>query len=185
MSVRWWQHGTPAAGMVVVAEGEVARADGQWVLDPVSRWVDLEHPGHAVEAWHVSAGLIPENTYVWVNRTTVSAVWRNNDGPGGIGDDHVETGTLCPLAHLTTETTPPYFGIVSAPPIGATITLYGAARWDDGHGWWEVHPIRAWAPLDSLDAAEGCPEDTGESGVPPPGFTNLVGALPIPRRGGA
>jgi len=171
ISQRWWALGTPAEGMVVVVEGAVARtANGTWRIEPVTRWVDLTHPGMGVDAWHVSAGHIPDGTYVWVNRTTVFAVWRNNDGPNSIGDDHVQTGTACPTAGLTTETTPELFGIITAPPIGATIRVYGAVRNDEGHGWWEIHPIRAWEALASQDAAQDCPERLGESGFPPPGL---------------
>lgn len=171
VSEHWWMHGTPALGMLVVVEGEVAGdAARGFSIEPVARWVDLTHPGRTVPAWHVAAGLVPENEYVWVERASVIAVWRNNDGPNDIGDNHVETGTLCPMAHLTTETTPPYFGIVPAPPVGATIRLFGAARYDNGHGWWEIHPIRAWEALPSEQAAKDCPDRVGESGWPPPGI---------------
>lgn len=167
----WWQHGTPAAGMVVVVEGTVALdEDGAVVVDPVARWVELGHPGPVVQAWEVSAGRLPELDYVWVGHTTVADVHRN----GSDGDNHIETGTLCPAAHLTTETTPPYFGIVEAPPMGATVSIYGQVRYDDYHGWWELHPLRAWLPLDSAEALRGCPEGLGQSGVPPPGLPTCI-----------
>ncbi len=180
ISDQWWAHGTPAVGMIVVVEGVLAREDSGWIVEPVARWVDLAHAGRTVEAWEVAAGLVPEHEYVWVNRTTVWAEWRNNDGPNNIGDDHVQTFTMCPFAQLTTETTPPYFGIVTAPPMGATVRVFGATRYDGGHGWWEIHPIRAWEVLPSETALAGCPEHVGDGGFPPPGV------IPdrIPPRGG-
>jgi hypothetical protein len=155
ISTHWWQHGTPAVGMVVVVEGTITFGVDRWHIDPVSRWVDLTHPGNGTTAAAVSGGKIPEGSYVWLN-ATVGFTARNNDGDQAIGDDLVEVLALCPPAQLTTEITPPYFGIVSPPPVGAAIRLYGQVRFDENHGWWEVHPVRAWQALPTEQGFTTC-----------------------------
>lgn len=158
----WWDHGTPAEGMQVVVEGTVAQRSGAWVIEPVDRWFDLNHEGRSVTLAEVAAGEVPEHAYVWVERAGVGVTFRAQDG-----DMHVEAGTLCPLAHLVTETTPPYQDVVPTPPNGTLMRVFGQVRYDPGHGWWEIHPIRAWERISPPQFLDRCPET--DQPLPPPG----------------
>jgi hypothetical protein len=155
---RWWDHGTPAEGMLVDVQGTVTE---EGVISPVERWFDENHEGETVRAADVARGNVTEHSYVWVE-ATVGFTFTAPDG-----DTHVEVGTFCPMAHLVTEVTPPYRAWVPAPDEGQTVRVFGQVRYDPGHGWWEVHPIRAWEPITKGDRAEHCP-DTDQP-LPPPG----------------
>jgi hypothetical protein len=50
----------------------------------------------------------------------------------------------------TTEISPPHKdparpqGALADPPLRKVYTAIGTVRWDDSHGWYEVHPIKQW-----------------------------------------
>jgi hypothetical protein len=57
------------------------------------------------------------------------------------------------------ENSPPYkdpsnpAGAIQDPRSGASVVFVGTVRWDDGHGWFEVHPVKAIVPQPSAQAA--------------------------------
>jgi hypothetical protein len=52
------------------------------------------------------------------------------------------------LFGATTENAPPYkdpqnpIGALLSPAVGADLLAVGTVHWDDGHGWWEIHPAK-------------------------------------------
>ncbi len=82
------------------------------------------------------------------------------------GDTHVQLLVDEPIpypmmdAHVwlfgaTTEIGPPYKnpdrpqGGLEDPAVGQRIRVLGTMRWDDTHGWYEVHPVKRWWPVDA------------------------------------
>ena len=63
------------------------------------------------------------------------------------GDYHVRFGNYQYAGQtfigFVTELTPQYVtgNRVAIPPAGQTQRVHGMVRWDQGHGWWEMHPI--------------------------------------------
>jgi hypothetical protein len=79
------------------------------------------------------------------------------------GDTHVQLLVDEPLPYpastvgydvfgATSENSPPSKdparpgGAVEDPPTGQPLVVIGTYRYDDGHGWFELHPIKAWWP---------------------------------------
>ena len=82
------------------------------------------------------------------------------------GDTHVQLEVDEPLPYpamdapirffgATTEIGPPYKspdrpeGALLDPTVGDEIIALGTLRWDSGHGWYEIHPLKAWWPVSS------------------------------------
>jgi hypothetical protein len=57
------------------------------------------------------------------------------------------------LFGATTENVPPYKdpsrpqGAIADPAEGDHFIAIGTIRWDDSHGWWEMHPVKAYFPV--------------------------------------
>lgn len=77
------------------------------------------------------------------------------------GDTHLQLKVDEPIpypmmdAHVwffgaTTEIGPPHKspdrpgGALEDPDIGSHVRVLGTIRWDGGHGWYEVHPVKPW-----------------------------------------
>jgi hypothetical protein len=80
------------------------------------------------------------------------------------GDTHLQLVTDEPLPYptadspywlfgSTTENAPPYKdpsrpqGALVDPEIGDVVVAVGTMRFDDSHGWWEMHPAKAYFPV--------------------------------------
>jgi hypothetical protein len=194
----WWPSGGPVAGMVITMWGHMSA--GVFLVD---RWIDLTHgtgpapggPYPEVSALTVSSGRVPEHRMVWI--PTFAFLLDPQDT--GDGDIHVQTANGCPGAGVTTETTPPLRGYVDhpalpglvstsnrsdapsghladAPPVGVPVMVLGAARYDYGFGWWELHPIRAWRFLTAVEAGQL----VAECGAHPVPELDKTGPVPAP-----
>jgi hypothetical protein len=185
----WWPSGGPVAGMVVTLWGHM---NATTRLFEVDRWIDHMHgtgpapdgPYPQVSALDVASGKVPEHRMVWI-ATSVFLIDPQQPPAGNDGDIHVQTADGCPAAGVTTEDTPPLRGYVDhpalpgltsstdmtdapsnhladAPPVGVPVMILGAARYDYGFGWWELHPIRAWrfaTPAEAQALAASCGSD--------------------------
>jgi len=144
------QLGVPLVGMRLQAQGVLARnATGAALLKNVTRWAPLDHEGPEAAPEVVSAGAVPEGSYVWLQAATVQKVRHESDG-----DYHVEL--TIPGGRLVTEETPPFGVRLDPPAVGDTVHVYGMVLYDATHGWWEVHPVQCWdrsrcaPPLDAV-----------------------------------
>ncbi|RME53083.1 MAG: hypothetical protein D6795_05905, partial [Deltaproteobacteria bacterium] len=58
-----------------------------------------------------------------------------------------------PVSFQSSENSPPYkdpdnpIGALPDPPLDAHVVMLGTVRYDDGHRWFEVHPIKWWRRL--------------------------------------
>lgn len=86
--------------------------------------------------------------------------------PAEDGDSHLQLMVDEPIPYprmdapvrlfgATTEIGPPHKnpdrpqGAVEDPASGQDIVALGTLRWDGGHGWYEVHPVKAWWPVEA------------------------------------
>ena len=153
-NANWWKLGALEAGQQVTLWASV---DAQGVLQMV-RWVEAAHLGPTVTVAAIAQGLVPENTHVWTTGIVYAPLTQEVQGDG---DTHLQMLSPCGPGGITAETTPALRGFVDQPlqghvppagsvqgtqddpPADVPITVFGATRFDYGHGWWEVHPVRA------------------------------------------
>ena len=178
-NANWWQTGALGAGQRVTLWGSVD-TDG---IVQVVRWTETAHVGRTVTLASIAQGLVPENTYVWTTGIVYAPLTQEVHGDG---DTHLQMLSPCGPDGITAETTPALRGFVDRPlqgslpavgsiqgtqddpPAGVPITVFGATRFDYGHGWWEVHPVRSWHPATPSElAAAGAPCATTAPAVNP------------------
>jgi hypothetical protein len=133
------QLGVPLVGMRLQAQGTFDRnATGAPLLKNVTRWAPVDHEGPTVAAEIISAGAVPEGSYVWLDEARVQRVRHESDG-----DHHVEL--TIPGGKLVTEETPPFTVRLDRPATGDTVSVYGMVLFDATHDWWEIHPVQCWS----------------------------------------
>ncbi|MGQ0535380.1 MAG: hypothetical protein ACT4PT_04850 [Methanobacteriota archaeon] len=174
------QNFVPEVGMTVVVQGRLDEGPDGRVLT-MKRFGERDHEGPTVHAYDVAAGKVPTGRFVWLSPATVLNVGHWDDGDFTFAVRDPDGGGF-----VNVELSPPFWGSLRIPHKGDVVQPYGMVRFDPDHSWWEIHPVRCWAPDECVPIRADYVRNAPPAGTPATGGSYLEGGpepVWVPRSG--